>query len=208
MQSKGTTGLKEKILVKAEALFMRYGIKSVTMDDIARDLGMSKRTLYQYVDNKSDLLNQIIQQFAIKEQATIEALSNDASNAMEEMINIAKHVTQTLREVPSSTLYDLQKYYRDAWILMQSITQEHIHGVIKSNLEKGIEEGLYRSNLNVDIIAKLYVGKTNLIVDEDMFPLKNYNKEQLFLEYVRYHIHGIASTKGLELFGKYTNTPS
>ena len=76
---------------------------------------------------------------------------------------------------------------------------EYVYSVLKANLERGIKEGLYRNDLNPDIVAKLYVGKTLIVVDEEVFPLKEYNRENLYKEYINYHIHGVASPKGLEV---------
>ncbi len=195
--------LKEKILTQSETMFLRYGIKSVTMDDIARDLGISKKTLYQYVDNKADLLEQVVRMHVQAEELAIKMICESSKNAIDEMLQIARYVTEVLRTMPATTMYDLQKYYRNIWQLMESLHQGYIYDVIKRNLDNGIQEGLYRAELNADIIAKLYVGKTNCVIDEDMFPLKEYNKENLFKEYFYYHIHGIASAKGLKLLEQY-----
>jgi AcrR family transcriptional regulator len=195
---------RTNILEKVQELFMKYGLKSVSMDDISRNLGISKKTLYQCVDNKRDLIQKVFQKHIEEEEAAIREIVANSKDAVDEMIEIARFVTALLREVSPTTLYDMQKYYGDIWGMMEALHQDHIYTVIKTNLDRGIAEGLYRKDLNTDIIAKLYVGKTLLIVDEDVFPLKDYNKEKLYLEYVHYHLHGIALPKGLKLFEKYT----
>jgi len=193
---------KKQILTKSESLFMRYGIKSVTMDDIARELGISKKTLYQFVENKADLIQKIFNEYIKCEKAEMDEIFIASANAIEEILNIGKYVIQQLRELAPTVMYDLQKYYRESWKLMQSLHQQDVYQVIKANLERGIKEGLYREDLDPDIIAKLYVGKTSLLVDEALFPLKHYDKGCLFKEYIKYHIQGIASPKGLKLFKK------
>jgi len=195
---------KATILAKVHELFMKYGLKSVSMDDISRQLGISKKTLYQCVENKRDLIKEVFQKHITEEEAAINEIVVKSKDAVDEMIEIARFVTALLREISPTTLYDMQKYYGDIWGMMEGLHQDHVYSVIKNNLDRGITEGLYRKNLNTDIIAKLYVGKTMLIVDEDVFPLKDYNKEKLYLEYVHYHLHGIALPKGLKLFEKYT----
>lgn len=195
---------RANILEKVHELFMKYGLKSVSMDDISRRLGISKKTLYQCVENKRDLIKEVFQKHINEEEAAISEIVANSKDAVDEMIEIARFVTALLREVSPTTLYDMQKYYGDIWGMMEALHQDHIYTVIKTNLDRGIIEGLYRKDLNTDIIAKLYVGKTLLIVDEDVFPLKDYNKEKLYLEYVHYHLHGIALPKGLKLFEKYT----
>jgi len=194
---------KQRILTKAEALFMRYGLKSITMDDVSRELGISKKTLYQYVDNKKDLISQVIALSISKEMEFMEELEKESKDAIDEMMRVSKHVTQQLRELHPGAMFDLQKYYSDSWNEMQKFHEEYIYKKIKQNIEKGQKQGLYREDLNPDIIAKLYVGKTMVIVDETTFPLRDYNRENLFLEYVTYHIRGIASSKGLKLLEKH-----
>ena len=195
-----------EILQEATGLFMRYGIKSVTMDDISRELGISKKTLYQHFENKADLIEKTLDSHIETEKKMIAQIKEESIDAVHEIVMIAQFITQMLREIPTGLTYDLQKYYRKCWDKMQDYNQTHIYKVIRDNLERGIEQGLYRSEINPDIVAKLYVGKTAVIVDEDVFPLRNYNKNELFTEYMNYHIHGIASSKGLKLLAKHTKT--
>lgn len=195
--------MKQHILNKSFELFMRYGIKSVTMDDIARELGMSKKTLYQYVDNKTDLIEQIFHQHIEEEKKVIERIRSSAADAIDEILKIARYVVEQLRDLSPTTVYDLQKYYQNTWKQMDALHQRHVYTIIKENLERGIRQGVYRSNLSPDIIAKLYVGKTSLVADEEMFPVREYDIKVLYWEYINYHIHGVASSEGQHLLEKY-----
>jgi len=189
---------EKKIMAAIEQLFLRYGIKSVTMDDIARKLGMSKKTLYQYVDNKKDLVHKVMEQHIEIELEAMAQIRSTSIDAIDEMLGVSKYVTQVLREMSPTTVYDMHKYYRRTWDMVEAFHQKHIYEFIKINLEKGVEEGLYRKDFDPDIIAKFYVAKTLLVVDEEMFPLRNYSKENLFKAFLEYHIHGVASVKGLK----------
>lgn len=191
--------IKQQIITKARALFMRYGIKSVTMDDIARDLGISKKTLYQYVDNKTDLIEQIFLQKIEDEKQAMADILLEATDAIDEILKIARFVIRELRMLSPTTVYDLQKYYRNTWKEMEALHQRFVYTLIRENMERGMKQGIYRQEMNPDIVAKLYVGKTTLVVDEVLFPIGQYNMELLFKEYILYHIHGIASPKGLQL---------
>lgn len=182
---------------------MRYGIKSVTMDDIARELGMSKKTLYQYVENKTDLIEQIFHQHIEEEKKVIECIRSSSADAVDEILKIARYVVEQLRDLSPNTVYDLQKYYPKTWKQMDALHQRHVYAIIKENLERGIRQGAYRSNLNPDIIAKLHVGKTSLVADEEMFPAREYDIKTLYWEYINYHIHGVASIEGQHLLEKY-----
>lgn len=187
---------EERILRRSEDLFMRYGIRSVTMDDIARDLGISKKTLYQHVDNKADLVDRITESYIQGEKQCLAEISANAKDAIDQQLMIARHVVQILRRMRPTTMFDLKKYYRECWEKMDRFHLGYVYRVIRSNIEQGIYEGLYRQNLDPDIIAKLYVGKTMILNDEEMFPLREYNRDDLFVQYINYHLRGILSDKG------------
>lgn len=194
---------KQQILQQAEALFLRYGVKSVTMDDLARELGISKKTLYQYVDNKADLISQIVFNHVQDETRCINAIVNEGENAVVEMLEIAKYAAQQLDHITPTVVYDLRKYYRASWELVETLHKQHVYSVIRGNIEKGIHQGVYRDNIDSDIIAKIYVAMTFLMVEEDVFPQKEYQKERLFHMFIQYHLKGIASPKGQKLLEKY-----
>ena len=194
---------KQRILNTAESLFFKYGIKSVSMDDVARELGMSKKTLYQYVETKKDLIDQIMLQILEEEKVFAEEAAQGANDAIAEMMQVAKHITKLLRKLHPGTMYDLQKYYRETWKHLEHYHQQFIYGNIRQNIEKGQQQGLFRLDIDPDIVAKLYVGKTMVIVDESIFPLPQYNREKLFQQHIFYHIRGIATPKGLKLLEKH-----
>ncbi|MEL6924718.1 MAG: TetR/AcrR family transcriptional regulator, partial [Bacteroidota bacterium] len=196
--------LREKILFQTEEMFMRYGIKSVTMDDISRELGISKKTLYQFVDNKADLIQQIFHEHTKREIEAMTAIKAESKNALEEMLSMARYVSQMIRKTGPKVIFDLKKYYRPTYELMESFHQQTVYRIIRENLEQGIREKIYRKEIDVDIISKLYVVSTFQIVDDGIFPMKDYNRETLYWELIKYHINGIASAKGLELLQKYS----
>jgi TetR/AcrR family transcriptional regulator, cholesterol catabolism regulator len=199
---------KSSIVLKARNLFLRYGIKSVTMDDIARELGISKKTLYQFFENKADLLTSISEHNEAKDKEVMHHIVSGAKDALDEMLGIARYVTEELSSLLSPTaLFDLQKYYPDIWAKFVQFQQEFIYQHIRQNIERGMKEGIYREGLDADIVAKLYVSKTDCLLDEDMFPSKKYDKVKLFKQYFSYHIHGIANAKGLKLLEKKFSEP-
>ena len=194
---------KEKVLHAAESMYMRYGIKSISMDDIARELGISKKTLYQHVENKEDLIGQILKMRIARETAMIQSAIKNADNALEEILTIARSITLELRTMSPKVLFDLQKYYRNIFAAVESFHSDFIYQTIKNNIMRGVREGIYRDNLNEEIIAKLYVGKNLMLVDEGSFPLDTYHRDELFQEHMYYHIHGIASPEGIKLLENY-----
>ncbi len=173
------------------------------MDDISRELGISKKTLYQYVENKADLIRQIIEAHIAQDTLRMAEIRKQSTDAIEEMVLIARHVIQFLRRLTPTTVYDLQKYYRDCWEITHRYSRDEIYRMIKGNLEKGIEQGIYRMEMHPDVIARMYIHLAHLVVNEDVFPRQNYQKEKLFKQLVIYHIQGIASRKGLEMMEKH-----
>ena len=201
---KMTADLKNSILQKTENLFLKYGIKSVTMDDIARELGISKKTLYQFFENKTDLLRQMAELHVQRDIEATVRFQTQSKNALEELLSFAQHAMNEITKFASPTaIYDFQKYYPEIWKIFEDFQNKNFYNHVKTNLERGIKEGLFREDLDADIIAKLYVSKTICVIDEEMFPHRQYDKVRLFKQYFYYHIRGIATAKGLKLLEKY-----
>lgn len=180
-------------------MFLRCGIKSVSMDDIAKKLCISKKTIYLHLDNKQELISLIMKDRLEEERAAIEGFREDAHNAIEEIMSIADFVVGTLRNMPTNVIYDLQKYYPELWKQFDREYKQHIYDTLLSNLKWGMKQGVYRKDLDPDIITKFYVGKTMVVVDDELFPLGTYDCDVVFEEHIKYHLHGIASVKGLKL---------
>lgn len=185
---------------------MRLGVRSVTMDDISKALGMSKKTLYQYVSNKTELVDQTITCYLECEQDIMKALREEANDAIEEIVLISKHVNKLLQSVHPATMFDLQKYYRQQWTKIKSLENQFIYNIIKENLERGMAQGIYRQDINSDITARLYVLRADMIIDSEIFPIAQYNRPELHNEFVKYHLHAIISDEGRDLLKKYYAT--
>lgn len=186
-----------EILKRSGEIFMRYGIKSVTMDDVARELKISKKTLYKYVKDKKELVLMVMQAHCHLEQTDCMLIIKDAKNAIDEIIGITRHASKMVKEIHPSIHYDLEKYYTDAWEAINNHKNHFILNCIKDNLDRGVKEGLYRDNLNSEIVSRIYVQKIDLVFDGIVFPPSNYKFEEVYLEMMRYHVRGVASEKGL-----------
>ena len=182
---------------------MRYGIRSVTMDEIARQLGISKKTLYQVVENKADLIQQVMYQRTTEDLETFTQIKANSENAIEEMLGLARHTVELLSKTSSTVMYDLQKYYRDSWQLMEALHKKHAYALIQNNIEEGKKQGFYRPDVDADVSARFYVALSLSLIDEQLFPQKNYRKEQLVEQYISYHIHGIATPMGVALLEEH-----
>ena len=182
---------------------MKYGIKSVAMDDIARELGISKKTLYQHFETKGDIIKSVAEHNLANDIQMIHTIQTDAKDAIDEMFMIAGYVTEDLALIQSPTLmFDLQKYYPEMWQLFEQSQHTQIRQHIEHNIKRGITEGFYRAEVNANIISRIYSASSLCVIDETNFPLKQFNKINLFKEFFVYHIRGIATTKGLKLLEK------
>ena len=188
---------EEQLFVNAEHVFRKFGVKSVTMSDMARHLGISKKTLYNYVEDKNDLVEKSLNCEFGKKQGIIDAIVAEKLNAIDESFKISQYVTTILKSIHPSLHYDLEKYHSGVWHKHLSERNKKIYDVISNNLRKGIKEGLYRKSLNVDVIAKIYIARMDLTFDGELFPVEQISFAEVYLEMFRYHIRGIASEKGI-----------
>lgn len=193
----------QNILNKAEKLFLTLGIRSVSMDDISRQMGISKKTLYQYFDNKDELVKTVIESHVEREQEEMETISNEAQNALDELYLIGHKVINNIKDVSASTLHDLQKYYRSSFEILMEKQNHFIYNFFIKNIKRGIYEGHYRDDLNPDIIARIFSKSVYFIVEALADPNLKFTKKQMVEELYDYHVRGIATAKGKRLWEKY-----
>ncbi len=182
---------------------MRYGIRSVSMDDIARELGVSKKTLYQQVENKSDLIRQIFVERSLVERHEIEVMRKKSANAIEEMVEVARFMISRLSKVSPTSRYDLEKYYQDVHRELDHLHMTFFTHFIQENLTRGIEEGLYRRSTKVALVAKFFVGMATRLAHNEYFSVKEHRLVDLVSQLFVYHIHGVASEKGMQVGPEY-----
>ncbi|MEX2379118.1 MAG: TetR/AcrR family transcriptional regulator [Vicingaceae bacterium] len=191
--------MEEKdIIIKAGELFVKYGIKSMTMDDISTQMGMSKKTLYQFVENKKDLVNKVMDLHIGNQQNCICEMHEAKGNAIDKLQEIGAFVNDHLRSLHPSLIFDLKKYHFEAWSILNKHKKEFIYSTIKANLEEGMEEGLYRTDMNPDVVAHLYLALTNTLIDPDSYPAGDFTKEEIHREMTQYHIRAVLSKKGID----------
>ncbi len=194
--------MESKITLAAFNLFLKYGVRSVSLDDISREIGISKKTIYEYFENKKELVDKSIRYYIAKEMKDVCEISENAQNSIDEMMGIARYILSFLREMSASLVYDLRKYYPDSWNFIESEHIKFIQDQIKNNILRGKEDGFYKENINVDVISRLYVAQSRTITDEDIFPTKQFAKAALFQEFIIYHMYGIVSDKGRKYIQK------
>jgi AcrR family transcriptional regulator len=192
----------KNILLKVRELYMKYGIKSITMDDVARELSISKKTLYQYVTDKDDLVGKFVDHEIEIRQEEISKCFGFGFNAIEELFEISIFMNKLMRDQNPATDYDLKKYYPQHHQKTLNARREGIYRYILGNLKKGVQEGLYRKDMNKEIIAKLYLWRSEDSNLNDLFTVEEFTSIKLFVELLTYHIRGIATEKGIMVLGE------
>ena len=187
----------KNILLKARELYMKYGIKSITMDDVARELGISKKTLYQFVTDKDDLVGKFIDNEIAIRQEEICKCFRIGLNAVEELFEISIFMNKLMRDQNPTTEYDLKKYYPQHFQKTVNARREGVFNYILLNLKKGIKEGLYRKEMNREVIAKLYLWRIENSQISELFTSEEFSSFKLFVELLTYHVRGIATEKGI-----------
>ncbi|MEI7499278.1 MAG: TetR/AcrR family transcriptional regulator [Bacteroidota bacterium] len=188
------------ILEQVRKLYQRYGIKSVTMDDVATGLGISKKTLYEHFSDKEDLVRNVLMLEHDNRCSFLSAVEGQKLNAIEELFNVYKIMNDVFREYNPSMEYDLRKYYPDLFMKTKEIRRKRMYESIFNNINKGKKEGLFRKELNSKIIAKLHVFSTESFFDNDMFTQEELTSFKLFHEIFVYHLQGILSNEGRNFF--------
>jgi AcrR family transcriptional regulator len=184
------------MVTRACKVFMTKGVKSINMDDIARELGISKKTLYVHFKDKNDLVLASINNFTCQEDLTILAIQNQGLNAIDENLEIKKWVVKSIEGLHPSIMHDLEKYYPEAYEIMQTKRSQVVSQILIANLKKGQQEGLYRTDFNPLLVAQLYIAR----MESFFVPKYNFNQfglTELYLESFNLHIRGIASAKGM-----------
>lgn len=189
---------KQLIVQKAAEVFLRYGIRSVTMDDLCRELSISKKTLYQHVSDKEELIMEVLHQHTCEEQDNYERIVVAARDAVEELLLISFWTQEAISKVPPVLIYDLRKYHPKVWQEMLSKDFKGTYNLLTKNLHKGIAQGLYRAELPVDIASRVFLAQNEGMVQDHIFPS---NDSQLLKQGIivkaNLFIRGIATPEGL-----------
>jgi TetR/AcrR family transcriptional regulator, cholesterol catabolism regulator len=189
----------EKIIIESATLFRKYGIRSLSMDDISRELGISKKTIYQYVPNKSALI-ELILEWVTKNNICLRTEKNHEANAIDDLLSFSLIIQKEANESTPAILFDLQKYYPDVFKRFSVKKNELVFDHLKQNMLKGIEEGLYRTDLDVDLVSHLYVKKLTDTHDIDFINTHHLSFSRVFEVMFDNHIRGISNEKGLAYF--------
>lgn len=197
--------VKERILLKADELFNRYGIRSVSMDDIAAGLGMSKKTLYQYYTDKEELVDAV---FSTAMETNRKSCLEDhavAENAVHEVFIAFDRVRDMFANMNPSVLYDLEKYHPLVFKKFSEYKNGFLYSLIRANIERGIGEEVYRPDVNVEVLTRFRIFSIMLAFNPEAFPNSRNNVVQIEEQLFEHFLYGLTTAKGVKLIQKYKN---
>lgn len=200
--------IKDKIVNGARDLFLKYGIRSVSMDDIARQLSVSKKTIYHYFADKDEIVTQVARQYLEDDRCQFEKMVAGTRNALEELIRMSQFLKNRLTQVNQNVMYDLQKFHNKAWNEWVAYKQTHIRKEVIRNIQQGVREGLFRSELNPEIIATMRLEMVQLAFNTDVFPPSAYNLYEVHMQLFDQFIYGLLTEKGRKQYEKCKQEPN
>jgi AcrR family transcriptional regulator len=194
---------QERILDTAFGLFRQYGTRSITMDDIATRMGISKKTLYAHFVDKDDMVVHAISRFLEVIQEEERAIRNNAANAIEEMFEVMNMMDERLRNMNPVIMLDLQKFHSKAFLVFQEYRNNSLRTVIRENLQRGISEGLYRKDLEVNILTQFRIASAMLCFQPEVFPIAGFEMGKVQRVLLEHFLYGVVSAEGLKLIEEY-----
>ena len=195
--------IKDRIQQKAHDLFMQYGIRSVSMDDIASQLGMSKKTLYQYYADKDELVDLVLTNMLETNKSRCISDKNNAENAIHEVFLAYEMIQELFANMNPALLFDMEKYHPEAFKKFQQYKSGFLYQVISENLKRGVGEELYRPDISIDILCRFRIGTTMMAFDPEIFPDNRSTLVKIEEEIFYHFLYGLATPNGEKVIEKY-----
>jgi TetR/AcrR family transcriptional regulator, cholesterol catabolism regulator len=193
----------ERIRQKAHELFMQYGLRSVSMDDIANGLGISKKTIYQYYADKDALVDAVVSVIIKHNQSCCDIDRKEADNAVHEIFLAMEFMMEIFRSMNASLLFDMQKYHPKAFQEFSRHKNDYLYGVIKDNLQRGVREELYRPEIKIDILSRFRVESVTMPFNPEFHTKLRSTLAEIEEEMTYNFLFGLVSQKGYKLILKY-----
>jgi len=194
---------KNEIVKKVSALYNKYGIKSITMDDVAHELGISKKTLYEHFSDKTCLVKTVIDYISHEREELFCQQNQEATNALEELLRIYRFYLKMTQDFNPSFEFDLKKYYPEIFSSLKRLKREKIMESTVQNLKKGKKEGLYRPEIKEDILSRLNLLRIESLSETDLFTQDEIFSKNVVEEMFFYHLYGILSADGVDYLNKH-----
>jgi AcrR family transcriptional regulator len=194
---------RNRIREQAKQLYFKYGIRSVSMDDIAVGLGMSKKTIYQYFADKDELVDAIVEDDIKETRSDCQECFVQSHNAVEEIFLTLDRMLEHLGQLNPTILYDLHKFHFQSFRKFQEHKNSFLLEIIRKNLERGKEEGLYREDINIDILSRFRLESMMIAFNMEIFPQTKYSIVDVTMAIIENFTFGVVTPKGYELVMKY-----
>lgn len=194
---------QEKILKTSLGLFFKYGIKHITMDDIAKELGMSKKTIYQFYKEKDDLVNQLCDIELKGQEFRIDEMNKTATDPIHEIMLLSENMKKMMQNINPMFFLDLQKFYPNAYKRFQEFKENCAYRNILTNIKRGIEQGVYRGDLDPDFVARLRMAQIDMLMFGNYFSYEKTSFAKTHALVLDIFIYGICTVKGHKLFNNY-----
>ncbi len=195
--------IRDRIKHKADELYRRYGIKSVTMDEIALQMGVSKKTIYQSFSDKNELVDEVVVDMLESNKNCCLVSITNSENAIHEVLLMMEAMKDMMSSLSPSFVFDIQRGHPSSFKKFDDFKSSFIFEILKANIERGKREGLYRPEVNSDVISKFRLNTMMLIYNEEIFPRNQYTVAELQNEMILYYLYGLVTLKGFELITKY-----
>lgn len=194
---------KDRILKGAEELFFKYGIKSVTMDDIAKHLAVSKKTIYQFYEDKNEMIETLMTISLKKDECEFKEIQKKSENVIVEVFNMMKHMGNVFSKINPAIFYDLQKYHPKAWGQFKTFKEDCMAKMVEEAIVRGVKEGLVREDIDPKILARLRLEEVEMGFSPIIFPPEKYKIIDVQVAMLDHFLHGICTLKGHKLLNKY-----
>lgn len=198
--------MKEKILEEAERLFWKYGVRSITMDDIARRLAISKKTIYQHFTDKEDILVQVTQYRMSKDQELMHCSFTTAETPIHEMLAMLDEMRKNADKMNPTLMMDIKRYYPKAWSLYIKFKEEYIMKGMIDTIRRGIDDGYFRADVNPEILARMRVEQVEMAFEMTVFSDKAYDMMDIQQELTHHFVRGLLTEKGFEIYNQCNST--
>lgn len=195
--------IRDRIKQKADELYRRYGVKSVTMDEIALQLGVSKKTIYQSFSDKNELVDEVVVDMLDANKCSCKQSIQQSDNAIHEVLLMMEAMQDMMTSLSPSFVFDIQRGHSASYKKFDNYKSEFIFKILEANIERGKQEGLYRPELNTQVIAKFRLNTIMLVYNEEVFPRNQFTVLELQNEMILYYLYGMVTLKGYQLITKY-----
>ena len=184
---------------------MQYGIRTVTMDDISKNLGISKKTIYQYFKDKKELVNTVTQLHLDTEEERFLSSVKDSKDSIHELILVSQCLRETMKDMKMNVLNELQKFYPEAWQKYEYFKSKVMKETIMRTIMRGQKEGYFRSDIDPDLIATMRMEQVQTFMLNNLLPRDKYSIAEIQMHLFDHFIHGLFTIKGHQLFNQYNN---